>query len=164
MQIKTSLFDSIFISISSENDGRAPCGQATFIASIFCKTDDWFSISTNEYNEKKKYILTQIIEILNEYFGLQFEDWLHSELATPKSFLKWTGRPAGIVGGLGQYPFSSGLFGLSSRTPFKGFWLCGDSIHPGEGTAGVTQSALMACRQLIASRENIRRSNRLSRK
>ena len=34
----------------------------------------------------------------------------------------------------------------------KGLWLCGDSIHPGEGTAGVSQSALMVARQLIANR------------
>ena len=34
----------------------------------------------------------------------------------------------------------------------NGLWLCGDSIHPGEGTAGVSQSALMACRQLMVKR------------
>ena len=31
-------------------------------------------------------------------------------------------------------------------------WLCGDSIYPGEGTAGVSLSALMACQQLMAAR------------
>ena len=45
-----------------------------------------------------------------------------------------------------------GLFGMSSRTPFKGLWLCGDSIYPGEGTAGVSQSALMVSRQILASK------------
>ena len=33
-----------------------------------------------------------------------------------------------------------------------GLWLCGDSLHPGEGTAGVSLSALNACRQLRAER------------
>ena len=46
----------------------------------------------------------------------------------------------------------SGLFGLPSRTPIKGLWLCGDSIHPGEGTAGVSQSALMVWLHLLANR------------
>ena len=78
---------------------------------------------------------------------LKLEDWIKKELATPKSFERWTGRPNGIVGGLGQRPI-----GLPSRTPIKGLWLCGDSIHPGEGTAGVTQSALMTCKQLLADR------------
>jgi phytoene dehydrogenase-like protein len=34
----------------------------------------------------------------------------------------------------------------------RGLWLGGDSIHPGEGTAGVSLSALMLCRQLLAAR------------
>ena len=38
------------------------------------------------------------------------------------------------------------------RDSFKGLWLCGDSIYPGEGTAGVSQSAVMVARQLLASK------------
>ena len=34
----------------------------------------------------------------------------------------------------------------------QGLWLCGDSLHPGEGTAGVSLSALNASRQLLAER------------
>jgi phytoene dehydrogenase-like protein len=56
------------------------------------------------------------------------------------------------VGGLGQHPSRFGPFGLASRTPLPGLWLCGDAIYPGEGTAGVSLSALMAARQLLASR------------
>jgi phytoene dehydrogenase-like protein len=55
------------------------------------------------------------------------------------------------VGGLGQHPSWFGPFGLASRTPLQGLWLCGDAIYPGEGTAGVSLSALMASRQLLAS-------------
>ena len=73
-------------------------------------------------------------------------------MATPLGFERWTNRPRGIVGGLGQNQNSFGLFGLSSRTPLKGLWLCGDSIYPGEGTAGVSHSALMVSRQIISSR------------
>jgi len=35
----------------------------------------------------------------------------------------------------------------------KGLWLCGDSIYPGEGTAGVSQSAVMVCRQLMFNKK-----------
>ena len=90
---------------------------------------------------------------LSEWLGLQPEDWLHSELATPRGFAGWTGRPRGMVGGLGQHPDHFGPFGLASRTPLPSLWLCGDSLHPGEGTAGVTLSALNACRQLMAGRK-----------
>ena len=42
--------------------------------------------------------------------------------------------------------------GLASRSPLAGLWLCGDAIYPGEGTAGVSLSAEMAVRQLLAQR------------
>ena len=89
------------------------------------------------------------VSILNKKFDLLETSWDHQELSTPRSFERWTGRPGGIVGGLGQHPDQFGPFGLSSRTPLKGLWLCGESIYPGEGTAGVSQSAMMVVRQLM---------------
>ena len=89
---------------------------------------------------------------LNQLLGLEAAAWCHAELATPRGWAGWTGRPFGWVGGLGQHPSRFGPFGLASRTPLAGLWLCGDAIHPGEGTAGVSLSALMASRQLLQAR------------
>ena len=102
--------------------------------------------------EKKREYLQKIAIALENQFNISSENWLHKELATPLGFERWTNRPNGIVGGLGQNPEIFGLFGLSSRTPFKGLWLCGDSIYPGEGTAGVSQCAVMVSRQIIAAK------------
>ena len=143
---------SVFISISREGDGRAPKGQATVIASVFTTPKGWFSGSEAEYQSKKEACQAKIRSTVEAALGLSEHTWRHQELATPRGFLRWTGRPNGIVGGLGQSPSRFGPFGLASRTPMPGLWLCGDSIHPGEGTAGVTLSALMACRQLLAQR------------
>ena len=143
---------SLFVSISREGDGRAPTGQATLIASVFTPTADWCQLPEEPYQQRKQQRLLEIQGELNHWLGLQDSDWLHLELATPRGFAGWTGRPDGIVGGLGQHPARFGPFGLSTRTPLDGFWLCGDSLHPGEGTAGVTLSALNACRQLMEQR------------
>ena len=145
-------FGSLFVSISEDGDGRAPKGELTLIASIFTKTKDWFNLDKQNYLNKKKDFLKKISLELESHFEIVSENWLHRELATPLGFEKWTNRPNGIVGGLGQNPDIFGLFGLSSRTPFQGLWLCGDSIYPGEGTAGVSQSALMVSRQILASK------------
>ncbi len=142
--------DSLFISISREGDGRAPIGQATLIASVFTETSCWFDLDDFDYQEKKKIFLSKIVQRIESFLKLDSHKWLHKELATPRSFEKWTKRPHGIVGGLGQHPSVFGPFGLSSRTPIDGLWLCGDSIYPGEGTAGVSQSALMVFRQIMA--------------
>ena len=143
---------SLFISLSEDGDGRAPLGEITLIASIFTNTDDWFNLEKDQYTLKKNQYLNKISIAVEEKFNILREDWLHRELSTPRAFERWTNRPRGIVGGLGQNPEIFGLFGLSSRTPFEGLWLCGDSIYPGEGTAGVSQSALMVSKQIVASK------------
>lgn len=143
----------LFVSASLEGDGRAPLGQATVIASVFTAARPWFALEPQAYQAAKARAMAGIQRGLDELLGLTSDDWLHAELATPRGFQRWTGRPFGYVGGLGQHPSRFGPFGLASRSPLPGLWLCGDSIHPGEGTAGVSLSALTACRQLLAARD-----------
>ena len=119
---------------------------------MFTPTSDWCQLEEEAYQRRKGTMLETIRSQLNQWLGLDPSAWLHGELATPRGFAGWTGRPQGIVGGLGQHPNNFGPFGLAGRTPMDGLWLCGDSLHPGEGTAGVTLSALNACRQLMAKR------------
>ena len=149
IQIFDENFGSLFISISMEDDQRAPAGMATLIASVFVDIDQWSNLDSQSYARKKNILSKQIMTILNKQFDLLETSWDHQELSTPSSFERWTRRPGGIVGGLGQHPSQFGPFGLPSRTPLKGLWLCGDSIYPGEGTAGVSQSAMMVVRQLM---------------
>ncbi|MEA5443246.1 C-3',4' desaturase CrtD [Cyanobium gracile] len=143
---------SLFVSISQEGDGRAPAGRATVIASVFTPVHPWFGAEEADYQARKQQAMASIQRGLEQLLGVGPDDWLHGELSTPRGFAGWTGRPMGYVGGLGQHPSRFGPFGLASRTPLAGLWLCGDAIHPGEGTAGVSLSALMACRQLLAQR------------
>jgi phytoene dehydrogenase-like protein len=142
----------LFVSVSQDGDGRAPAGKATVIASVFTPARPWFEGEEAAYQARKQRAMAAIQAGLERLLGVGPADWLHGELATPRGFAGWTGRPMGYVGGLGQHPSRFGPFGLASRTPLAGLWLCGDAIHPGEGTAGVSLSALMACRQLLARR------------
>ena len=143
---------TLFVSVSHEGDGRAPAGLATVIASVFTPAKPWFGLEATAYEQAKAETLAAMQRGLESLLGISPEKWRHAELATPRGFERWTGRPFGFVGGLGQHPSRFGPFGLASRTPLPGLWLCGDSIHPGEGTAAVGLSALMACRQLLAER------------
>ncbi|MDB9326037.1 hypothetical protein PN435_07590, partial [Nodularia spumigena CS-590/02] len=65
----------------------------------------------------------------------------------------------GIVGGIGQRIPTFGPFGFANRTPINHLWLVGDSTHPGEGTAGVSYSALTVVRQIEAKSQH-KNSNR----
>jgi C-3',4' desaturase CrtD len=152
LQLDCSEPGSLFVSVSRDGDGRAPLGQATVIASVFTAARPWFAREPEAYGRAKQEAMAGIQAGLERLLGVPPDGWRHGELATPRGFARWTGRPWGWVGGLGQHPSRFGPFGLASRSPLAGLWLCGDAIHPGEGTAGVSLSALMACRQLLQAR------------
>lgn len=140
--------NSLFVSVSRSGDGRAPEGKATIIASSF--TDPTLWEKTENYEGLKQAYIEGAIARLSQYFHLTPDTIIHQEAATPRTFAHFTGRSQGIVGGIGQRLSTFGPFGFATRTPIKRLWLVGDSTHPGEGTAGVSYSALTAVNQLMA--------------
>ncbi len=141
--------NSLFVSVSYPGDGRAPESKATIIASSFVDPTYWWE--TDDYEGLKKKFTEEAIDKLSQYFNLQPENIIHIEAATPRSFYRYTGREKGIVGGIGQRIPTFGPFGFANRTPIKNLWLVGDSTHPGEGTAGVSYSALTVVRQIMTA-------------
>jgi phytoene dehydrogenase-like protein len=90
----------------------------------------------------------EAIARLSQYFHLTTDTIIHQEAATPRTFAHFTARDKGVVGGIGQRVSTFGPFGIATRTPINHLWLVGDSTHPGEGTAGVSYSALTVVRQI----------------
>lgn len=142
--------NSLFVSVSRQGDGRAPEGKATVIASSFTEVQQWYEGDEAHYRAMKERYTQEAISRLKSYFDLRSEHLVHVEAATPRSFETFTGRDQGIVGGIGQSVPTFGPFGFATRTPVKNLWLVGDSTHPGEGTAGVSYSAMTAVRQIEA--------------
>ena len=140
--------NSLFVSVSHAGDGRAPAGKATIIASSFVDPNPWWR--DDDYEAMKEKYTEEAIAKLAQFFHLTPETILHKEAATPRTFARYTARDRGIVGGIGQRIPTFGPFGFATRTPIKHLWLVGDSTHPGEGTAGVSYSALTVTRQIEA--------------
>jgi C-3',4' desaturase CrtD len=139
--------NSLFVSVSHPGDGRAPTGYATIIASSFVDGSKWYEEGVDYAAMKAEYTSTAIAR-LGEYFHLSPDNIILIEAGTPRTFEHYTARDRGIVGGIGQRVSTFGPFGVATRTPVAGLWLVGDSTHPGEGTAGVSYSALTVVRQL----------------
>ncbi|PSB41372.1 C-3',4' desaturase CrtD [Cyanosarcina cf. burmensis CCALA 770] len=140
--------NSLFVSVSRTGDGRAPEGKGTIIASSFVDPKPWWR--SEDYEAMKEKYTREAIARLGQFFHLTPETILHQEAATPRTFARYTARDRGIVGGIGQRVPTFGPFGFANRTPVKNLWLVGDSTHPGEGTAGVSYSALTVVRQIEA--------------
>jgi len=141
--------NSLFVSVSRPGDGRAPAGQATIIASSFTDLQQWQQ--TSDYAALKQQYTEGAIAKLSQFFDLSPDHLIHVEAGTPRTFERFTGRDRGAVGGLGMRVSTFGPFGFANRTPLPNLWVVGDSTHPGEGTAGVSYSALTAVRQIEAS-------------
>ncbi|MBD3883468.1 C-3',4' desaturase CrtD [Phormidium tenue FACHB-886] len=141
--------NSLFVSVSRPGDGRAPEGYATLIASSFTDTNAWWN--DESYAPLKQQYTETAIDRLSQFFHLTPDSIVHTEAATPRTFAHYTGRDRGVVGGIGQRIPTFGPFGFANRTPVPHLWLVGDSTHPGEGTAGVSYSALTVVRQIEAS-------------
>jgi C-3',4' desaturase CrtD len=136
---------SLFVSVSKPGDGRAPDGKATIIASEFTDIEKWRNCEN--YQAFKQAETVRAIAQLGKYFDLEGKI-LHQEAGTPRTFARYTARKDGMVGGLGMRVSTFGPFGFANRTPIQNLWLVGDCTHPGEGTAGVSYSALTAVRQI----------------
>jgi C-3',4' desaturase CrtD len=141
--------NTLFVSVSRPGDGRAPAGQATIVASSFTELAPWWQ--TDDYAALKRAYTDGAIRQLASYFDLRPEHLIYGEAATPRTFARYTGRDRGAVGGLGMRVSSFGPFGFANRTPVAGLWLVGDCTHPGEGTAGVSYSALTAVQQIVSA-------------
>lgn len=143
--------NSLFVSVSKPGDGRAPAGKATIIASSFTDVSIWWGQSQSDYQALKQHYTDTALSRLSQFFHLNPQTITYVESATPRTFARYTGRDRGIVGGIGQRIPTFGPFGFANRTPIQNLWLVGDSTHPGEGTAGVSYSALTVTRQIIAA-------------
>ncbi len=155
--------NSLFVSVSQPGDGRTPVGQATITASSFTDVNVWWqpdkvvtgrsptltaNASLPPYAQLKQHYTETAIARLGQFFQLNPDTIRHVEAATPRTFARFTGRDQGVVGGIGQRRSTFGPFGFATRTPIRHLWLVGDSTHPGEGTAGVSYSALTVVRQI----------------
>jgi C-3',4' desaturase CrtD len=143
--------NSLFVSVSQAGDGRAPDGKATIVASSFVEADRWWAVKDDPiaYGALKDEFTDTAIAHLAQYFNLE-GTIVYQEAGTPLTFWRYTGREKGFVGGVGMRVPTFGPFGFANRTPIGHLWLVGDSTHPGEGTAGVSYSALTVVRQIEA--------------
>jgi C-3',4' desaturase CrtD len=139
--------NSIFVSISPEWDRtRAPQGQRAITISTHTRAADWYALANDEaaFEDRKQMYLERLIEAASLALPKLKS---HIRLAlpgTPLTFERFTRRVHGMVGG---FPQKSLWAGWSPRID-QSVWLVGDSVFPGQSTAGVTLGALRVAREI----------------
>lgn len=135
--------NSVFVSISDADDPtRAPHGHRAITLSTHTRIGPWWALRESdpaayqaritEYRDRLLDGAERVIPGLRQSAPLILP-------GTPAAFQRFTRRPGGMVGGFAQ----TSLF--AARGPHTGIanlWLVGDSVFPGQSTAGVTAGAL----------------------
>lgn len=134
---------SIFVSISPEwDDSRAPDGQRAVTITTHTDPQRWWDAldkGREAYYELKQDYTRKIIGALERLIP-GFETSITLELpGTPVTYQYYTDRHLGMVGG---FPMSSLFTARGPRTGIPNLRLVGDSIFPGQSTAGVTIGAM----------------------
>lgn len=144
--------NSIFLSFSMRDDTkRAPVGTRALTMSTHTRLADWWELRERAdgqsayedrvalYTEKMLRNAEEAIPGLRSHIRFLLP-------GTPVTFRFFTRRYRGAVGG---FPFTSLLKARGPWTGIPNTWLVGDSIFPGQSTAGVTMGALRVIDEIL---------------
>ncbi len=132
--------NSVFISLSPLDDpSRAPNGMRAAILSTHTRIAGWQGLNEAAYEQRKAAYAEKVLAAAERALpGFRAA----AELVlpgTPHTYEFYTRRPFGMVGG---FPQTSLFAARGPQTGLRNLWLVGDSIFPGQSTAGVTLGAL----------------------
>ena len=134
---------SIFMSVSPEWDTqRAPTGQRAVTITTHTNIDLWWDLLERDPDAYAAYKQNYTERMLDQVERILPGFRQHITLTlpgTPVTYQHYTGRDRGQVGG---FPQTSLFKARGPRTGLPNVRLVGDSIFPGQSTAGVTLGAL----------------------
>ena len=141
--------NSVFVSISPEWDQRAPQGQRAITISTHTRAADWYALANAEtaFEERKQLYLERLIDAASIALPKLKQNIRLALPGTPLTFERFTHRVNGMVGGFPQ----KSLWASWAPQIDRGLWLVGDSVFPGQSTAGVTLGALRVAREIERS-------------
>ncbi|MFN8672523.1 MAG: NAD(P)/FAD-dependent oxidoreductase [Candidatus Sericytochromatia bacterium] len=136
--------NSIYVSFSLEDDlEKAPEGYKVITISTHTNPNDWINLSKETYEEQKKLVEKALLKEFDENFeDLRELEKIYLLSGTPKTFERFTYRHNGFVGGIPHSIKNNFLNIPSNHTPFKNFYLVGDTSFAGQGIPAVLTGAL----------------------
>ncbi|HRI63968.1 MAG TPA: NAD(P)/FAD-dependent oxidoreductase [Polyangium sp.] len=146
--------NNMFISVSAADDiESAPAGFRSVMLSTHCELSPWQNLDDAVYEAHKKKIGNKLVELARRVYPTLGENAVVHEVATPRTYERFTRRPGGAVGGARLSLANSNQRAIPHDIGFPGFWMVGDSTWPGLGTVAcvlgsrnVAQSVLQGAR------------------
>ena len=125
--------------------------------STHCDLEPWVGLSDENYQTQKLAAGRRLIALARRVYPRLGESAVVCEIATPRTFERFTGRPRGAVGGIRQTLANSNQRAIPHDLRVPGFWLAGDTTWPGLGTVACVLGSRIVAEGVL------RRSRRLER-
>ncbi|MCK9279791.1 MAG: NAD(P)/FAD-dependent oxidoreductase [Melioribacteraceae bacterium] len=136
--------NSMFVTFSEPDDfERAPKGWKTVSISLHTDVSDWELEDYEDYDRRKEFVTKKLLEEFDNQFP-EFSDSakVYVLSGTPNTFEFYTKRYRGYVGGI-PHSLKKSLINIPpNKTPFKNFYIVGDTVFPGQGIPAVVLGAL----------------------
>lgn len=150
--------NSVFISLSApDDDQRAPEGMRAATLSTHTAVAPWWDLQNQDraaYEARRQQYAERMVAAAKRAIpgiGSAIRLCLPG---TPVTFQRFTRRPQGMVGG---FPQESLFRAHGPATGIPNLWLVGDSIFPGQSTAGVTVGGMRVATAVLHRAERIGR-------
>lgn len=145
--------NNLFISVSTRGDtDSAPLGYRAVMISTHCDLEEWEGLGREDYRDRKAAAGERLVSLARRVYPNLARRAVVYEVATPRTYERFTRRPRGAVGGVRQTLANSNQRALPCDLGVPGYWLAGDTTWPGLGTvACVLGSRLVAERVLAAA-------------
>src|SRR6185295_7392413 len=105
----------------------APAGFRAVMISTHCKLEEWEGLSEENYAAQKAARTELLLRYSRRVYPRLGESAVICELATPRTFERFTRRPRGAVGGFRQRLSNTNQRAVPHATGLPGFWLVGDT-------------------------------------
>ncbi len=143
--------NNMFISVSAPEDHEsAPAGHRAVMLSTHCELYEWSGLCPTDYEEKKRAAGARLVELARRVYPSLGEQAVIREVATPRTYERFTRRPDGAVGGVRQTLGNSNQHAIPHDLGVEGFLMCGDSTWPGLGTVACVLGSRIVAEKALA--------------
>ncbi len=144
--------NNMFVSVSAPGDtDSAPIGHRAVMISTHSGLEPWEGLEIEAYRTRKRELGERLLMLARRVYPDLGRDAVVSEVATPKTYERFTRRPRGAVGGVRQTLANSNQRAIPHDIGVPGYWLVGDSTWPGLGTVACCLGSRLVAEGVLAA-------------
>jgi phytoene dehydrogenase-like protein len=150
VQIGDRIRDNLSVHLYNHDPSMAPEGCTSITIMLETDYEYWNNLAVDRklYKKKKEEISRQVVELLEQRFPGISSQVEVTDVATPLTFIRYTGNWQGSFEGWLLTPENAGVMmkPMPQTIPgLKNFYMCGQWVEPGGGLP----TAVMSARRLI---------------